>query len=277
MVTSINCNGKVLHLEKPVVMGILNLTPDSFYENSRISSLDELLKKVEQMITDGASILDMGAVSTRPGAAEVSREEELSRLQPALEAVHHHFPEIIISVDTWRSEVAGMALSLGAGMINDISAGTFDPAIISLVIEKDVPFVMMHMQGTPFTMQVDPVYDDVVTEVHDYFSSRISLFPSDYQKLIIDPGFGFGKTVMHNFQLLKHLEDFCSFGVPVLAGLSRKSLIQRSLNIKSAESLNGTTVVNTIALLKGAKILRVHDVKEAMEAIHLVSLLGEAV
>jgi dihydropteroate synthase len=231
------------------------------------------MAKVDRMLQEGAYIIDIGAVSTRPGAAEVSPEEEKNRLMPVLKEIRKVYPGIIISVDTYRAEIAGMAASEGADMINDISGGTFDPAMINTIIKLDIPYVIMHIRGTPATMQVNPVYDDVVKEVLDFLLKQAEkLVNKGHHKIIIDPGFGFGKTVEHNFQLLKRLDELVSTGYPVLAGLSRKSMINRVLNIKPADALNGTTVLNTLALLKGASILRVHDVREAREAIQLANL-----
>jgi dihydropteroate synthase len=276
METVMDCAGKKLDLAVPAVMGILNLTPDSFYSASRVSSPDDLLQRAEKMISEGAAILDIGAVSTRPGAPAVDVKKEMARLEPALKLLTDHFPQMIISVDTYNSAVAEMAISNGAGMINDIYAGSYDNMMIDIIQKHDIPYVMMHMQGNPANMQNDPYYDDVTEDVLHFFKRRIALFPENYRKIIIDPGFGFGKTVQHNYSLLKRLDKFVALGYPVLAGLSRKSMIQRPLKIRSGESLNGTTVLNTIALMNGASILRVHDVREAIEAVRLVNLYREA-
>jgi dihydropteroate synthase len=265
-----DCNGKHLDLSKPVVMGILNITPDSFYDGGRHDTLESQIAQAEKMLAEGAAILDIGAVSTKPGAKDVSEEEELSRLKPVLEAIVQNFPDALISVDTFRPAIARYAVENGAGIINDIYGGRFDPEMIPTVVALDVPYIMMHMQSTPATMQTDPKYTDVVKEVNEFFRQQICKFPSDYRKIIVDPGFGFGKTVEHNFTLLSRLEEFRSLKFPLLAGLSRKSMINKALGIKPGEALNGTTVLNTIALLKGAKILRVHDVREAVEVIRLV-------
>jgi dihydropteroate synthase len=227
------------------------------------------------MISEGAVIIDIGACSTRPGAIPVNAGEEMARLLPSLTAVKNHFSEVVISVDTYRPAVAKAAIEHGAMMINDIYGGRFDGKMFGLVARHNIPYIMMHMQGTPDNMQINPHYANVVSEVHDFFSTRLGLLPPGFNQVIIDPGFGFGKTVETNFQLLDHLESFRSFGFPLLAGLSRKSMINRVLQISPAEALNGSTVLNTIALLKGANILRVHDVKEAVEAIRLVDALGK--
>jgi dihydropteroate synthase len=266
----LKCGDKTINLVTPVVMGILNITPDSFYDGGSYLTIIDQLRQVDKMITEGAIIIDIGAMSTRPGAIPVSQDEEIARLLPSLIAIRGHFSEIIISIDTSRSAVAKAAIDHGATMINDVYGGRFDDEMFNLVAHYNIPYILMHMQGTPDNMQINPHYKDVLSEVNDFFRIRIDLLSPDFDQLILDPGFGFGKTVENNFQLLNHFESFRSFGTPLLAGLSRKSMITRVLQIKPNEALNGTTVLNTIALLKGANILRVHDVKEAMEAIRLV-------
>ncbi|HTX87504.1 MAG TPA: dihydropteroate synthase [Bacteroidales bacterium] len=264
---------KKLDLSTPVVMGILNLTPDSFYDGGHFQTETEQMLQAEKMISEGASILDIGAVSTRPGTEPVDEKEELRRLTPALRAVIRNFPDCLISVDTFRTSVARTALDYGADMINDIYAGRFDGKMIGLVTSRNVPYSMMHMQGTPGTMQENPAYGDVVSEILEFFRERLEHFPEKYPKIFLDPGFGFGKTVEHNFTLLGRLSEFRKLGYPVLAGLSRKSMINQVLRTYPHQALNGTTVLNTIALLNGADVLRVHDVKQAMEAIQLVAHL----
>jgi dihydropteroate synthase len=267
-------NGKKMDFTCPAVMGILNLTPDSFYEGSRTSPGEVSMKRAHQMLSEGASILDLGAVSTRPGAAEVDADEEKRRLLPVLKAIRKEYPGIIISVDTYRSEIAAIAASEGADMINDISGGTFDPGMIPNVIRLGIPFIIMHIQGTPQNMQANPVYKNVSEEVFDFLLKQAkTLEDGGHYKIVLDPGFGFGKTVEHNYILLNNLDQLTSTGYPVLAGLSRKSMINRVLGTRPEDALNGTTVLNTIALLKGASILRVHDVREAIEAVKLVSAL----
>ncbi len=270
--TTINCRGRLLDLSTPRVMGILNVTPDSFFADSRHKILDDLLRSCEKMLTDDADMLDVGGVSTRPGAAEVSVEEELARVVPSIEAIAQRFPEAIISIDTYRARVAEAAVQAGGGIINDISAGKLDDAMYTTIAQLQVPYILMHMQGTPATMQQDPQYDNVVNEVLDFLVAEVAkLRALGVHDIILDPGFGFGKTVEHNFQLLQGLEALKITGLPVLVGLSRKSMICRTLGLKPADALNGTTALNTIALLKGAKILRVHDVKEAVECVRLVN------
>lgn len=269
----LNCAGKTLDLSKPVVMGIINATPDSFFEESRQVTLSGQLRLAEEMISAGATILDIGAASTRPGAKKVTEREERRRLEPAIKAISGHFPDCIISADTFHSSVASMAVEHGAGIINDVYGGRFDPEIMNVAAKAKAPFVIMHMQGSPADMQINPHYKDVLKEVVAFFKERIAALPQGYDQIILDPGFGFGKSVEHNFSLLKHLEDIIALGYPVLAGLSRKSMINRTLHIKPGQALNGTTVLNTVALLKGASILRVHDVKEAVEAIRLIEAL----
>jgi dihydropteroate synthase len=264
-------NGKRMDFSRPRVMGILNITHDSFYDGGR-GEEGKRREKVEQMVSEGASIIDIGAVSTRPGAAEVSVEEEKRRLIPVLKEIRAAYQGIILSVDTYRAEIAKIAAGEGADMINDISGGTFDPRMMPFVAEIQIPYIIMHIQGTPSTMQLNPVYKDVVKEVGSFLLEQArKLRESRHDQIILDPGFGFGKTVDHNFRLLENLDDLVAAGYPVLAGLSRKSMINRVLQIKPEEALNGTTVLNTIALLKGASILRVHDVRPAVEAVKLVN------
>jgi dihydropteroate synthase len=255
-------------------MGILNITPDSFYDGGHFLTLIDQLKQVEKMISEGAVIIDMGANSTRPGAIPVDEKQEMERLLPSLAAIRGHFSEVVVSVDTYRSAVARAAIEHGAMMINDVYGGRFDGKMFDLVAGYNIPYVLMHMQGSPDNMQINPHYQDVGNEVREFFRSRVALLPSGFKQVILDPGFGFGKTVEDNFHLLQQFGSFSSFGFPLLAGLSRKSMINRVLHIKPQDALNGTTVLNTIALLKGANILRVHDVKEAIEAIRLVGEFG---
>ncbi|HMG83200.1 MAG TPA: dihydropteroate synthase [Ferruginibacter sp.] len=267
---TLNCKGKLLIIDKPLVMGIINATPDSFYDGGQHNSLDNSISLAEKMVTDGADILDIGGQSTRPNSERITADEELKRVLPVIEAIHHHFPQIIISTDTYHSEVAKKAVAAGASIVNDISAGEMDKAMIPTVALLKVPYICMHMQGTPDTMQKDPSYTDVVKEVLDFFIQKIAAcHNAGITDLIIDPGFGFGKTAQHNFKLLKELEIFSMLRKPILAGLSRKATIYKTLGVTANEALNGTTVLNTMALMNGASILRVHDVKEAKEAIKL--------
>ena len=266
---------KELDLAIPLVMGILNITPDSFFDGGRYTTLSDQLTHAEQMIRDGASIIDIGAVSTRPGSAEVSETFEIERLLPALKSIRKHFPDCFISVDTFRSSVARAVIGEGADMINDIYGGRFEKGMLDTMATLNVPYILMHMQGSPLNMQQNPGYADVVAEVTYFFEKQLDLCrEKGIRQVLVDPGFGFGKSVEHNFALLEHLDGFKSFGMPVVAGLSRKSMINRVLKITPAEAGNGTTVLNTIALMKGADILRVHDVKEAMEAVKLVRQLS---
>jgi dihydropteroate synthase len=272
---TINCKGRLLDLSEPLVMGILNLTPDSFHDGGKYNDVDEILRHTEQMLTEGADIIDIGGMSSKPGSKIISIEEELKRVIEPIKAIHARFPDAILSIDTIHAEVAGLAISHGASIVNDISAGTMDEAMIPTVARLGSPYIIMHMQGTPETMQVAPSYTYVVTEVIDYLAERIRACRiAGIKDVIIDPGFGFGKNNEHNFQLLKGLSLFKILSCPILAGLSRKSMITKTLGIKNADALNGTTVLNTIALLHGASILRVHDVKEAREAVKLVKKLN---
>jgi dihydropteroate synthase len=269
---TLNCNGNLLVADKPLVMGIINITPDSFYEGSRFSGMETILQQAEKMLKDGATIIDLGAQSTRPGSKVLGAEEELSRLTGAVELVHRNFPGAIISVDTYYARVAEASIVAGAGMINDISGGNADPAMLSTVGSFRVPYVCMHINGTPATMHQRTEYNDITKEVLDYFIAKIDLCrTAGIHDVIIDPGFGFSKRSAQNFELLKHLLVLKMLGKPVLSGVSRKSTIYRTLGIAAADALNGTTVMNTISLLNGADILRVHDVKQAVEAIRLVA------
>lgn len=267
----VNSQGNRIDLSHPTVMAILNLTPDSFYSSSRASSLNEALQKTNDFLKAGAKFIDLGAYSSRPGAAHITEDEELDRLIPAVEAISTAFPEALLSIDTFRAKVAETAIHAGAHLINDIAAGSLDEAMFDTVARLQVPYIIMHMKGTPQTMQEHPSYDNVTAEVSAYFSNKIkTLQQKGVQDIIIDPGFGFAKTIEHNYQLLHQMETLNVFNLPILVGFSRKSMITKVLDTKAAEALNGTSVLNTIALTKGASILRVHDVKEAVECIQLV-------
>lgn len=270
---SIKCRGEIIDLSGPKIMGILNITPDSFYDGGRYKSADEIKNRVSEMIHEGCDILDIGAFSTRPGAENIPENEERNRLTPVLELIKHQFPDLILSVDTFRSGIAKYVVeNFNVDIINDISAGDLDSKMLDTIAELNVPYIMMHMKGTPETMQQNPEYKNVVKEVIGYFSKKVQQAKlMGISDVIIDPGFGFGKTIEHNYQLLKHLNDFRIFELPVLVGLSRKSMIYKTLDISPDESLNGTTVLNTLALIGGANIVRVHDIKAAREAIHLVN------
>jgi len=267
---TLNCRGRLLTFDSPIVMGIINVTPDSFYSGSRQSTVDAALQKAEQMINEGATILDLGGQSTRPNSKQISAEEEAERVCPAIEAVHKQFPYAIISVDTYYALVAEEALQAGASIVNDISAGTLDNNMLSTVANLKAPYICMHMKGSPENMQQHAIYENVTREVLDYFIQRIHVCKkAGINDVIIDPGFGFAKTITHNFELLRNLSVFKMLEKPIIAGLSRKSTVYKTLGITSEEALNGTTVMNTLALLNGANILRAHDVKEAVEAIKL--------
>ncbi|MDX9946430.1 MAG: dihydropteroate synthase [Bacteroidales bacterium] len=269
---NINVKGKLIDLSVPRVMGIINVTPDSFFSGSRAESEGEIIEKAGMMLEEGADFLDIGGWSSRPGAGEITPEEEMKRVINAVRVVSSEFPEAVISVDTYRNEIAERAiLEYGAAMINDIAGGEADRLMFQTVARLQVPYIMMHMQGKPDTMQENPFYEDVTAEIIRWFGERIvKLHSMGVNDIIIDPGFGFGKNIRHNFELLKHLGDFSITGLPLLAGVSRKSMIWKTLGITPEEALNGTTVLNTVALLAGADILRVHDVKEAVQAVKLV-------
>jgi dihydropteroate synthase len=270
----INCRGKLLDLSQPVVMGIINITDDSFYADSRTKSLHLVLEKAAQHLEEGATILDIGAQSTRPGAPVVGEAEEIAQLLPAIHALVNKYPEAIISVDTYHASVAHKAILAGAAIINDISAGDMDPNMLATAAQLQVPYIAMHMQGTPATMQQQPHYEAVGREVLDYFIQKVAQCrAAGIKDIIVDPGFGFGKTIAHNYELLSHLHTFQILEVPILVGVSRKSMIYKLLGTTAAEALNGTTIVNTLALQQGTHILRVHDVKAAKEAVKILEYL----
>jgi dihydropteroate synthase len=274
----INAAGRLLDLSIPKVMGVLNITPDSFYKGSRVTDEKEIIGIAGNMLKDGADMLDIGGYSSRPGAADVSPEEERKRVINAICLIHREFPDAILSIDTFRSEIAYEAVTkCGASIINDISGGEADTNMFSIVQSLNVPYIIMHMKGKPENMQDNPVYDDVVADILKWLGDRIGKLQSAGVKdIIIDPGFGFGKTINHNFELLNRLGDFSVAGLPLLAGVSRKSMIWKTLEVIPEEALNGTTVLNTVALLKGADILRVHDVKEAVQAVKLVCMIRDS-
>ena len=255
----------------PSVMGVVNITDDSFYKASRVSNTTNLLAKVEQFLNDGATIIDVGGCSSRPGAKLVDQNIEEKRVLPAIESILKEFPDAVLSIDTFRSDIATRAVHLGVKIINDVSAGKFDSKMFKTAAKLNVPYVLMHMQGSPSTMQKNPEYTDVFSEVYDFFKIKLDEMKLvGLENVIIDPGFGFGKTVEQNYQLLYRLNEFENFNKPILVGFSRKSMIGKVLGCKSEDLLNGTTVLNTIALINGASILRVHDVKEAVEAVQLL-------
>ena len=268
----INVNGRLMDLSEPQVMGILNVTPDSFYAGSRAETEQDIIRRLHQIMDEGASIVDIGGYSSRPGAQEVSAEEEMERLRMGLKLIRKHRPDAVVSVDTFRADVAKMcAEEYGVAIINDISAGQMDENMFPTIARLGIPYIIMHMKGTPQTMQVNPQYDHFLKEVFYYFSEKVQrLRDLGVKDIIIDPGFGFGKTLEHNYELMNHLEEFSLFELPLLVGVSRKSMIYKLLDITPQEALNGTTVLNTIALLKGANILRVHDVKKAVETVRIV-------
>ncbi|MDB5212029.1 MAG: folP [Sediminibacterium sp.] len=271
---TLNCKGRLLEFSSPIVMGIINATPDSFYSGSRKQSVTDALHTAEKMLVEGAVILDIGGQSTRPGANSLTAAEETERVLPIIEAISRKFPQSFLSVDTYSSAVARAAVEHGAVIVNDISGGNFDNDMLATIASLHVPYVCMHVKGTLETMHTDPQYSDVTKEVLDYFIERTATCTkAGINDIIIDPGFGFSKNRTHNFQLLKHLEIFSIFRKPLLLGISRKSTIYKTLGITAEEALNGTTVLHTAGLLKGASILRVHDVKEAVEAIKLTSHL----
>ncbi len=271
----LNIKGTLISIEKPMIMGILNVTPDSFYAKSRFQNENECLMEVEKMLSEGADIIDVGGMSTRPFAEEISSEDEISRLQPVIKAIRKQFPEAIISVDTWRSEVVKCLASEGIDMVNDISGGQFDENMFQEVASNRLIYILMHTNTQPKSMQENPQYENLMNELFIYFSKQLNFARlAGVNDIIIDPGFGFGKTMAHNIELMQHLDEFNFFGIPVMVGISRKSMIYKTLNKTPEEALNGSTVLHTLALLKGVDILRVHDVAFAKEVVDLMEVFG---
>lgn len=273
---TITLNKLPLDLSTPVVMGILNVTPDSFYDGGKYTTETAVIRRIHQIVEEGAGVIDVGAYSTRPGAAFVDEQEELGRLSWAVELVRKYYPNLPVSIDTFRAGVAREIVScLGEVIVNDISGGTLDENMFDFVAETGVPYIMMHIQGTPQTMQQNPVYEDVVREVRQFLTERIAMLNAKgFDNIILDPGFGFGKTLVHNYELMSGMDTYQDLGYPLLVGISRKTMIYKLLGGTAQDALNGTTVLNTIALLKGANILRVHDVKEAVETVRIVQQLN---
>lgn len=274
----INVCGRLLDLSKPRVMGILNVTPDSFYAGSRMTEVDTIAARVRQIVDEGAAIVDIGAYSSRPGAQTVTSEEEMKRLRFGLDILRREVPDAVVSVDTFRADVARMCVEeYGVAIVNDISGGELDKDMFATVAQLGVPYILMHMQGMPQNMQQAPYYDNLLREVFLYFARKVQqLRDLGVKDIVLDPGFGFGKTLEHNYRLMAHLEELCLFELPLLVGVSRKSMIYKLLNTDSQSALNGTTVLNTLALMKGADILRVHDVRQAVEAVKIVEAMKEA-
>ena len=275
--TTLNVKGQLLDLSTPSVMGIVNSTPDSFFSESRNATVDMALEKTRNLLHEGAKFIDIGGYSSRPGAAEVSVNEETDRVVPVIEAISKAFPAAILSIDTFRATVAEHSITAGAHIINDISGGELDEGMFDMVAKLQVPYILMHMKGTPQTMQKDPFYADITLEVAGYFVEKIARLKAlGVKDIILDPGFGFAKNTQHNYKLLQEMGDLHIFGLPLLVGFSRKGMVYKTLGTTAENALNGTTVLNTIALLKGANIFRVHDVKEAAECIALVQKMQQA-
>ncbi len=271
---SLNISGRLIQLDHPKVMGILNVTPDSFYDGGNFSTEQAILAHVERMIQEGADFVDVGGYSSRPGAKDLTAEEEMARVIPVIKAVHKSFPACSLSIDTFRAEVARAAIEEGAAMVNDISGGELDSGMFEVIAKYRTPYILMHMRGTPQTMTTKANYDDIIKDLLEYFQTKLGLLrEKGIVDVIVDPGIGFAKTIDQNFELLKHLDHFHLLDRPLLVGLSRKSLIWKTLKTDPENALNGTTVLNTTALLKGASILRVHDVKEAVEAVKLTNFV----
>jgi dihydropteroate synthase len=274
---NISCKGKLIDLTTPKIMGILNLTPDSFYDGGLYNNTDRALAQTEKMLLEGATFIDIGGASSKPGSVEISTDEELARVLPVIEEIHKTFPETSISIDTYRSDVAKLAVAAGAAVVNDISGGNLDAKMLKTVGALGVPYIAMHMQGTPQNMQDKPSYDNILTDIRSFFAAKIdAAHKAGIHDIIIDPGFGFGKTLKHNYSLLKNLSSIKMNGIPMLIGVSRKSMIYKLLQTEVNDALNGTTVLNTVALQQGAQILRVHDVKEAHQAVQLIEKLKYA-
>jgi dihydropteroate synthase len=273
---TLNYKGRLLVIDRPWIMGIINITPDSFYAGSRQTQTEDILRQAEKMLEEGADILDIGGQSSRPGSKIISKEEEIQRVLPAIEQIYNRFPEAVISIDTFYSDVARRCVQAGAGIVNDISAGNMDTEMLQTVAALQTPYIIMHMKGKPDTMQQEPVYDNLLKEITDFFITKIDeCKKAGIRDIIIDPGFGFGKTIAHNFELLRCLSVFKILNCAILLGVSRKSTIYKTLGYTAEEALNGTTVLNTVALLNGANILRVHDVKEAREAVLLINRMSD--
>lgn len=273
--TIMNCRGKLINFDKPLVMGILNITEDSFYDGGKYTIEKTWLNQTEKMLADGADIIDIGAASTRPGAKIVSESNEMQIILRVLNSIRSKFPDCLISIDTYHSNVAKAAVENGADIINDISGGEFDDKMFEIIAKENVPYILMHIQGKPENMQLNPHYENIIQDMVLYFTKKTdTLKLSGVNDVIIDPGFGFGKTIEDNYKVMKQLDFFNLFGLPVLVGISRKSMISRLLNISAKDALNGSSILNTIALMKGAKILRVHDIKEAVEAVKIVNMIN---
>ncbi|MFA5328724.1 MAG: dihydropteroate synthase [Prolixibacteraceae bacterium] len=272
---TINLNGRIIDLAKPVVMGILNVTPDSFFDGGKYKTEKKIVKRAEEILEHGGTVIDIGAVSTKPGTDGLSTKDEIDRLLPAVRAVRKNFPNAFISIDTYRSWVALKVIEeCGPCIVNDVTGGNFDVHMFDTIGKLGVPYILMHMQGTPLKMQENPEYDDIIRDISLFFTDRVKkLAKAGVKDVIIDPGFGFGKTLEHNYELLNRLDSFKVFQLPLLVGVSRKSMIYQLLGAKPDEALNGTTVVNTLALMGGADILRVHDVREAAEAIRILNMI----
>lgn len=267
---NLNCKGQLIDLRTPKVMGILNITPDSFFDGGKYKNEKQILSQVEKMLNDGATFIDVGAYSSRPGAKHISEDEELNRITPIIKLLVKEFPEISLSIDTFRSKVAQETVQAGASIINDISGGSLDKNMFTTIAELQVPYILMHMKGTPQTMKTENIYKNLIQEVVFYFSEKVNqLRILGVNDIILDPGFGFAKDTTQNFELMNNLEVFKHLDLPLLVGVSRKSMIYKTLNVLPEEALNGTTFLNTVSLMAGAKILRVHDVKEAVECVKL--------
>jgi len=273
---SINCNRTLIDLTSPKVMGILNITPDSFFDGGKYKNETEIISQVEKMLAEGATFIDVGAYSSRPGAKHISEQEELERILPVVKTLVKEFPEILISIDTFRGNIAEKCIESGACIINDISAGSIDPTLFKTIAKLQVPYIIMHMQGTPQNMQANPTYKNIVTDILNFFSKKIfELRALGVNDIIADVGFGFGKTIEQNYSLLNNLALFQNLEIPLLTGVSRKSMLYKPLELTPEKALNATTVANTIAVLNGTAILRVHDVKEAVETIKIIELLNK--
>ena len=273
--STINLSGRLIDLSKPVVMGILNVTPDSFFDGGKYETEKKIVERAEEILEQGATIIDIGAISTRPGTEEISTKEEIDRLLPAVKAVKKAFPEAHVSIDTFRSWVALKVIEeCGPCIVNDVSGGNFDVHMFDIIGKLGVPYILMHLLGTPLQMQKDPVYEDIIRDISMYFTERVKkLTTAGVKDVILDPGFGFGKTLAHNYELLNRLDSFKVFQLPLLVGVSRKSMIHKLLGSKPEDALNGTSVVNTLALMGGTDILRVHDVREAVEAVRILNMI----